>query len=240
MERRASLARTLVGQLDWRGALREPRTWGIVARHMVPVAGVVMLGWSGIQAISVVALDTLAGLWGVVAVASILAAREKYDADARDLYEAIITGLLVFGIVAGLLTFAVAVVAFVLAGSVLARADLDPSELLEQGWVFYAFGGLLVLHAPHTITILATTTGKTAKSVLEPRVGFLLRRLILAGMACSFLSVLWGRAAVFGALVVSQLVLAAHEVFGDRLHAVLFPESVPKPSPPPKKMKRRK
>jgi hypothetical protein len=44
---------------------------------------------------------------------------------------------------------------------------------------------------------------------------------------------------VFGVLVVSQLVLAAHEVFGDRLHAVLFPGSIPRPVPPPKKEKRR-
>lgn len=219
-----------MGQLDWRGALREPRTYGIVARHMVVVVGVVMLGWSGIQAISVVALDTIAGFWAVVAVASILVAREKHAAGEKDLYNAVVTGVLVFGIVAGVLTFAVGVVVFVLAGRVLARADLDPGELLQNGWVFYAFGGLLVLHAPHAVTMLATTTGTTAKSVLEPRVGFLLRRLILAGLACSLLSVLWGKAAVFGALVVSQVVLAAHEVFGDRLHAVLFPSANGKPS----------
>jgi len=235
---RASLVRTLVGELDWRGALREPRTWGIVARHMVPVAGVVSLGWSSIQAISVIALDTIAGLWAVVAVASILVAREQFWGKEKDLYNAVIAGILVFGIVAGLLTFAVAVVVFVLGGSILERADFDPRELLDKGWVFYAFGGLLVLHTPHALTMLATTTGTTAKSVFEPRVGFLLRRLILAGLACSFLSILWGRSALLGALVVSQVVLAAHEVFGDRLHAVLFPEPVTNAVSPPKKRRK--
>lgn len=239
MAPRASLFRTLVGQLDWRGALREPRTWGIVARHMVPVAGVVMLGWSGIQAISVIALDTIAGLWAVVAVASILVSREQYWGKQKDLTSAIVSGVLVFAFVAGLLTFAVGVVVFVLGGSILERADFDPHELIEGGWIFYAFGGCLVLHTPHAIAMLATTTEATAKSVFEPRVGFLFRRFLLAGLACSFLSILWGRAALFGALVVSQLVLAAHEVFGDRLHAILFPEAIPKPSETPKKKRRK-
>lgn len=227
MATRPSLASALRRGLDWRAALREPRTWGILARHMIPVAGVLALGWSGIQAVSVVALDTLAGLWCVVAVASIVVAREQWWQVGRDLYSAVIGGLFVFVFVAGLLTFMVGVVVFVLGGTILQRAEFDPRELLDEGWIYYAFGGLLVLQAPHGVAMLATTTGATAKSVFEPRVGFLLRRLILALMACSCLSFLWGKAALLGALVVSQVVLAAHEVFGETLHATLFPEVAP-------------
>ena len=227
METRPSLASALLRGLDWRGALREPRTWGILARHMVPVAGVLMLGWSGIQAISLVALDTLAGLWCIVAVASVLVAREQWWEPGKDLYSAVVGGSFVFAVVAGLMTFMVGVVAFVLGGDVLGRAALDPRELLQDGWVFWAFGGLLAMQVPHFLTLSAQITEQTAKSLLEPRVGYLLRRLILAGLACSFLAFLWGKFALVGALLVTQVVLAAHEVFGETLHATLFPEVAP-------------
>lgn len=242
MTPRPNLAGTILRGLDWRAALREPRTWGILARHMIPVAGVLALGWSGIQAVSVVALDTLAGLWCVVAVASIVVAREQWWQVGRDLYSAVIGGVFVFVVVAGLLTFMVGVVVFVLGGTILQHAEFDPRELLDQGWIYYAFAGLLVLQAPHGVAMLATTTGATAKSVFEPRVGFLLRRLVLALMACSSLSFLWGKAALLGALVVSQIVLAAHEVFGERLHAFLFPEpaATAMPAAPARGRRRRK
>jgi hypothetical protein len=232
----------VLGELAWRGALREPRTWGIVARHMIPAAGVVALDWSGIQAISVIALDTLAGLWAVAFVGAVLAAREMYLGKEKDVYNAVVTGALVFAILAGLLTVVVGVVAFVIGGHVLQRADFDVRDLLANGWAFWAFGGLLLFQAPHAAAMLATTSAASAKSVLEPRTGYLLRRFILTGMACSILSFLWGRAAIVGALVVSQLVLAAHEVFGDRLHAVLFPEpaAASTPSPPNARRKRRR
>jgi len=238
---RPSLLSALRDGLAWRAALRAPRTWGIVARHMIPVAGVALLGWSGVQAISVVALDTLAGLWCVVAVASVLVAREHWWGTEKDLYNAIVGGTVVFAFVAGLMTFMVAVLVFVLGGPVLARADLDPRELLVDGWVYWAFGGLLLLQLPHFLELSAGISGATAKSLLEPRVGYLLRRLILVGLACSFLGLLWGRGALIGALVVTQLVLAAHEVFGDRLHATLFPEISPEtraPTPPRRKRRR--
>ncbi|MBL8860826.1 MAG: hypothetical protein JNK02_02345 [Planctomycetes bacterium] len=210
--------------LDWRGALRSPRTWGIVARHMIPVAGVAGLGWSGIQAVSLIALDTLAGLWIVVAAAAVVVAREQWYEPEGDLYNAVVGGLVVFGLVAGLMTFAIGVVVFVFGAGLLERVDFEPRELLEGGWVFWSFGGLLLAQAPRAAALLAGTSGKTAKSVFEPRVGYLLRRLLLAGLACSLLSFLWGNAAILGALIVSGLVLAAHEVFGEELHAVLFPE----------------
>jgi len=239
---RPNLASVLLRGLDWRGALREPRTWGILARHMIPVAGVLLLDWSGIQAISVVALDTLAGLWCVVAVGSVLVAREQWYAKEKDLYSAVVGGVVVFGIVAGLMTFMVAVLAFVLGGSALERADLEPRELLEDGWVYWAFGGLLVMQVPHFLALMTGITGATAKSVLEPRVGYLLRRFALAGVACSSLAFLWAWAAVIGVLVVTQLVLAAHEVFGDKLHATLFPEIAPPIATPdgPRPARRRK
>lgn len=226
MAPRPSLASAL-RSLDWHAALREPRTWGIVARHMIPVAGVLALGWSGMQAISVVALDTLAGLWCVVAVASVLVARDTWWGKQKDLVHAVWGGALVFAIVAGILTLAVGVVVFVLGGGILQRGGLDPQELLEGGWVFWAFGGLLALQLPLFLELTSRITDATAKSLLEPRVGYLLRRLILAGLACSSLAFLWGTHAVVGALIVIQLVLAAHEVFGDRLHQVLFPEFAP-------------
>jgi len=229
---RQSLASALFRGLDWRVALREPRTWGILARHMIPVAGVLALDWSGIQAISLIALDTLAGLWCVVAVASVLVAREQWWGPEKDLYNAVIGGALVFAIVAGLMTFMVGVIAFVMGGSILARADLDPRELLEDGWVYWAFGGLLAMQVPHFLELSSGITEKTAKSLLEPRVGYLLRRFVLAGLACSFLAFLWGQFALVGALLVTQVVLAAHEVFGEKLHATLFPELAPKPTGP--------
>lgn len=238
MTARPSLLRALLDGLAWRAALREPRTWGILARHMIPVAGVALLGWSGVQAISVVALDTLAGLWCLVAVASVLAAREHWWGAEKDLYNTVVGGAVVFVFVAGLMTFMVGVLVFVLGGPVLARADLDPRELLVDGWVYWAFGVLLVLQVPHFLTLSAGISGTTAKSLLEPRVGYLLRRLILVGIACSSLAFLWGRVALIGALVVTQLVLAAHEVFGDRLHATLFPEAAPEP-PAPRRRRRR-
>ena len=207
-----------------RAALRAPRTWAILARHMIPVAGVLVLDWSGIQAIATVALDTLAGLWAVVAVAAVLVARPHHWERDRDLYQACVTGVVVFAFVAGLMTFVVGVVAFMIGAGLLREADFDPRELLAGGWALYAFGGLCVLHAPDAWSMLRAARGKNPQEVLEPRTGFLLRRLVLAAMACSFLSFLWGRAAILGALVATQLVLAAHDVFGERLHTVLFPE----------------
>lgn len=235
-----SLVRALLGRLEWRAALRSPRTWQIVARHLIPVAGVIGLGWSGAQAIALVALDTLAGLWCIVAAASVLVARETWYAKTKDLTSAIVGGLLVFAIVAGLMTFVVGVIAFVLYGSVIQSARLDLRELLVDGWIWWAFGGLLLLQAPHFLTLVSTTTEATAKSVFEPRVGYLLRRLILAALACSFLSFLSGPAALIAALLVTQLVLAAHEVFGEELHAVLFPQVAKDPASPPVAKRRRR
>jgi hypothetical protein len=232
MATRPSLASAL-RSLDWHAALRAPRTWGIVARHMIPVAGVVALGWSGTQAISVVVLDTVAELWCLVAVASVLVARDTWWAKGRDLVNAVLGGALVFAIVAGLLTFAVGVVVFVVGGGIAQRADLDPAELLDGGWVFWAFGALLLMQLPQFLELLSRITDATAKSLLEPRVGYMLRRLILAALACSSLAFLWGTFALVGALIVIQLVLAAHEVFGERLHAVLFPERRPALDPEP-------
>lgn len=230
MATRPSLASALRG-LDWHAALRAPRTWGIVARHMIPVAGVIALGWSGMQAISVVVLDTVAELWCLVAVGSVLVARDTWWGRNKDLLNAVLGGALVFAIVAGLLTFAVGVVVFVVGGGIAQRADLHPAELLDGGWVFWAFGGLLLTQLPQFLELSARITDATAKSLLEPRVGYMLRRLILAALACSSLAFLWGTFALVGALIVIQLVLAAHEVFGERLHATLFPELAPAEKP---------
>ncbi len=240
MAQRPSLASTLFGGLDWRSALREPRTWAILLRSMIPLVGVLTLDWSGIQAISVIALDTLAGLWCIVAVGAVVVARESWWEKDRDLYSAVIGGVFVFVIVAALMTFMVCVMAFVVGGRALASADLDPHELLEGGWVFWTFGSLLVAQIPSFVSTLRGTTGETAKSVLEPRVGYLLRRFLLAGIACSFLVFLWGRAATIGVLLMAQLVLAAHEVFGEKLHAALFPETRLSPATPRAKQPRRR
>lgn len=221
---RASPARARASGLDWRAALRSGRTFGILARAMIPVAGVVLLDWSGLRAIAFVALDTLAGLWAVVAAAAVLVGREHHWERDRDLYQTVVTALVTFVLVAGLMTVAVGVVAFMIGASILEQAQFDPGELLEGGWLFYSMAGLCVMHVPEVRSMLAQARGNDPKSVLEPRTGFLLRRLVLAALACSLLSFLWGRAAILGALVVTQLVIAAHEVFGERLHQVLFPE----------------
>lgn len=239
MTSRPSLASALRG-LDWRAALRAPRTWAIVARHMIPVAGVIALDWSGTQAISVVVLDTVAELWCLVAVASVLVARDTWWAKTRDLTSAVLGGLAVFAIVAGLLTFAVGVVVFVVGASVVRGDGFEPAQLLENGWVFWAFGGLLAMQLPQFLELSSRITDATAKSLLEPRVGYMLRRLILAALACSSLAFLWGTHALVGALIVIQLVLAAHEVFGDRLHATLFPETAPATAAKPARSRRKR
>jgi hypothetical protein len=99
----------------------------------------------------------------------------------------------------------------------LQSAGVEPAEALSWRALAWTGAGLVLLQAPRFVEFVTTRDAASAQAVLKPEAGFLIRRLILVAMACSYLGFLSGQAALIASLVVTQLVLSAHELLGDRL-----------------------
>ena len=208
---------------DPRALARDPRTWAVVARHALPVVGALALGWSAAEALVAIVLDTLASVWCVGAIASWYATIERGAGKPRAAL--VREGVVTFALVALVLAVPVAVPAVILWASVLAKAGVEASELVRSASLWSAFGLLALLQTPRFAAFVAANDPESARRAIEPETGFLLRRLILVSLACSWVSFLSGDALLLGGLAAAQVALAAHELLGDRLFA-------PAPAPP--------
>ena len=186
--------------------LTDPRAVPILARHAIPVIGVLVFDWSVLEALAALFLDALSTLWGMGAVAAYFGAKQLDYGE---------TGLLdqlhfwagvigIFFVAAAILTFAMAVPVGMLLPLGL-HADVDLRELVASGWLLRAFGLMVACQLPRVAARVrsAQASGLTPERLgLDGEIGFLLHRTVV-------LTALGGMLVVFGPYALHLLVVVA-------------------------------
>jgi hypothetical protein len=205
------------------GLLRDPQTWFTLARHSIPLVGVAFFGWSALEGMAAIVLDTLSALWGIAAIGTWFAtsAMTRGPLDSADWMNVVVTRVVAFVFVGALLTFMLGVMSSFLWAYVIGTADVDLRALATSATLWKGFAAMLALQVPRVWQFIRTHDEPSAKAVIQPELGFLLTRFVLIVICCSFLSVLPGDIALLAALGIAQALLAACELFGDRLLAPL-------------------
>lgn len=187
----------------------------IIARHSIPLIGVFALGWSPLEVIASLFLDSLSVLAratgiGIYYNTSPFAYEDHGVIDRLNL---IIGSFVVFLIVFGLLAFALGVLGFFVWGYVLRPNDVDLSTLGYDRTLAVGFGAMLACQLPGALQFIRAHDEESARTVVAAEVGFILRRVALIAGACSLVGILPGEIAVGAAIVLIQAVLAASEIF---------------------------
>jgi hypothetical protein len=228
--------------------LADPRAVPILARHAIPVIGVFVLGWSVLETIAAVFLDALSSLWLVGAMASFFAAKQFDDGERGVVptlqFWAGVLGIFVFA--AGILTFAVAVPAFMLLPLV-QRADVDPRALLTSGWLPRAFGLMVLCQIPgfvQRVRHLDATGVAPEKMGMDLETGFVLHRTVMLAAMASMLAI-FGAYALHLTVILAQALGAASEIMRDEYVGMLAATrrsapSPPRPTPTSKRRERRR
>jgi hypothetical protein len=211
--------------------LADPRAIPILLRHAIPVIGVFVFGWSPLETVAALVLDAVSTLWMVGATGSYFAAKDL-DHGEPGLSPALhfwagFLGLFLF--VAGLLTFAVLVpAAFLL--PLVSMADVDPWELVQNGWVARVFAFIILCQVPsfvQRIRALQASGLAPEKMGMDAEVGFVLHRMAtLAGM--STMLALFGPYALHVLVIVAQAFGAGTEIMRDRYVGALMRTSGPR------------
>jgi hypothetical protein len=206
---------------SWSALARQPRVWASLARHAIPVAGILLLGWSPVESIVSVFLGGLSALYCLAGIAAyfVLGLYAREEQDWLDRVNSFVGGLMLFAFVAALLTFTVGVLAFMLWVNVFRVADLDLRALASQRSLWLGFAGMLLCQVPRFVGFVAAHDAESARGPVQAEIGFQLRRLALITLVCGFLVLLPGRAALIAAVILTQGTLAAIEIRGDRLLA---------------------
>lgn len=206
--------------------LTDPRAVPILARHAIPVIGVLLFDWSVLKVIAALLLDALSTLWMVGAVGSYFGVKQfRHDTEdplrnALHFWAAVLGTFLV---VAGLLTIFVVVPASFLLPLV-QSADLDPMELLTSGWLLRAFGLMLACQLPglvQRVRELQASGADPEKMGMDAEVGFVVHRVIVLVMLSSFLGI-FGPYALHVLVIVAQAFGAGTEIMRDRYVAHLL------------------
>lgn len=197
--------------VDWSSS----RTWSVIARHLLPVIGVALAGWSALESVAVIVLDGVSSLWCVAAIASVFVTQEELGSEQGDFMRTL-NAFVAFLFVAGILTFA----AGILACFILVHAFLDTGDelvaLASDSKLWIAFVFLVLAQVPRFLETITSETPKSAKPLVQGETGFQLLRLALIAGLSEVLVVFSGRAAQIGMLVVAQGVLAWLALVGPR------------------------
>ena len=190
-------------------------TAAIVARHSIPLFGVFVLGWSPLEVIAALFLDSLSVLARAAGVGTYYNTSPfAYDDQGLiDRFNLIIGSLVAFLIVFGLMAFALGVLGFFVWGYVLHPSGIDLSELVSDRSLAVGFGAMLTCQLPGLVQFIRAHDEESARKVVAPEVGFILRRVAVIAGACSVLGILPGEIALGAAVVIVQMVLAASEIF---------------------------
>jgi hypothetical protein len=205
--------------------LRDPRAIPILARHAIPIVGVFVLGWSVLETVASLFLDALSTLWLVGATGCWFAAKQ-YDYGETGIIATLQFWAGVLGsfvVVAGLLTFAVAVPTMFLLPLV-QNADVDPWTLLTTGWLPRAFGGMVLCQVPSFVArIRAAEAEKIApeKMGMDAEVGFVLHRIVVIA-SFTWLLTIFGSYALYVLVLGAQAFGAVTEIMRDRYVASLM------------------
>lgn len=198
----------------------DARAVPILARHAIPVIGVLLFGWSVLEVIAALLLDAVSTLWTVGAVGSYFAVKQFHHDTEDPIRNALhfwagVLGTFLF--IAGLLSIFVVVPASMML-PLLQGADLDPMELITSGWLPRAFALMLACQLPglvQRIRSLQASGVAPEKMGMDAEVGFVVHRVIVLGMVSSFLAI-FGAYALHALVIVAQAFGAGTEIMRDR------------------------
>jgi hypothetical protein len=214
----------------------DPRAVPILARHAIPVIGVFVFGWSVLETIAALFLDALSTLWMVGAMGSYFAAQQFDQSGETGLMASLHFWAGVFGtflVIAGLLSFFVAVPAFFLLPLV-QSANLDPTTLFTSGWLPRAFALMVACQLPGFVQrVRAAEAAGTAPEQMgmDAEVGFVAHRTVLLAMLASMLAI-FGPYALHVLVIVAQVLGAGSEIMRDHYVGYLMAGKRPRASTP--------
>lgn len=194
---------------------RSARTWATIARHLVPVLGALLAGWSALETVLAVVLDGLGSLWCVAALAAVFVTARNAG-EEQDGVDRTLTAAVTFLFLAAVLTLAVGLCASFVWIALLRSSGAELLGLLARPGLWVAFAVMLAGQVPRFLEVVGTFDAHGAQPLAQGEVGFQLQRLALIAFLCGALSFLEGRAAEIGALVATQTVLVLLELFGWR------------------------
>lgn len=201
----------------------DPTAWATIVRHLVPIAGVLLAGWSALETLVALFLDAwsvLLGLAGVAAAATMRGfVHERMD--VLDRVNVVAGAACLFVVLGALLGFAVLVPATMLLGVVARDGAADLWTLARTPGLYASFASMLACQVPRAWTLVSELDDAEARRIVEPQVGFVLVRVILVGAAGLVLGVLPSGASLVAGLIVAQIVLATTEIWSDRLRHAL-------------------
>jgi hypothetical protein len=213
-----------------------PSAWSIAARHLIPIGCVLFLGWSAAVGVTALFLDGLSALYGLAAVATYFIVRDSTPKKGGlfAAFQLALSGVIAFALVASLFTFAVGVLYFFAWAYVFAGAGVSMRDLATNQTLWWTFAGMLVLQVPHVLWFIRSNSEVSARALAQKETGFHLFRLAIVIVGCSVLTILPGRVALIGVLMLTQAVRAAVEIYGQDLIVALSahkrPSSLMSPS----------
>jgi hypothetical protein len=190
---------------------------GIVLRYALPVLGVLLLGWSALETLAALFLNSLSTLLVCAAVGTYFVTGELAhdDMDVLDRVNLVVGGVCIFVLVAGLLAFALAVPSAFVWVHVFESGGVRPAELLQHPALLRAFALMLAFQVPHFLRLIGTDSA-SARRVVMPEVGFVLLQVIGIAMVSGVVALLPGRVILVTVLILAQGVLAWTELDRDR------------------------
>jgi len=197
----------------------DPTAWATILRHLVPIVGVLLFGWSALQSLVALFLDAWSVLLCLAAVAATWSMRGFVhdDMDLADWANLLTGGAALFAVIGGLLGFAIAVPATMLLGAVAHDETETLWQMLRSPSLLSSLATMLAFQVPRWWALSTRADEAHARRVVELEVGFVLVRTVWIGMAGLAFAVLPAGAAVLGALVAAQTVLAVTEILSDRM-----------------------
>lgn len=197
----------------------DPTAWATIVRHLAPVAGVLLFDWSALETLVSLFLDAWSVVLCLAAVAATFVMRGFVfdEMDLADWANVVTGGLVLFVIVGAILGFALAVPASMLLGVVAGHDGAGLWTLLRAPGLYATFAGMLAFQAPRYWSMVTRLDEAAARRMVELEVGFVLVRSIWIAMAGLVFGALPAGAAVLGALIVAQIVLALTEILSDRM-----------------------
>ncbi len=205
--------------------LTDPRSVPILARHAIPVIGVFLFDWSVLETIAALFLDALSTLWLLAAMGSYFAAK-AFDYGEPGIIPVLQFWAGVFGawvVIAGLLTFAIAVPAMFLLPLV-AAADVDPMALFTSGWLPRAFALMVACQIPGFVTRVRhfqASGTPPEKMGMDSETGFILHRTVMLAAMATMLAA-FGRYALPILVILAQVLGAVSEIMKDRFVGYLM------------------
>lgn len=192
--------------------------WAVIARHAIPVVGVLAFGWSVLECVLAVFLDSISTFCCLGAAGSFFAVRDfaYEDQDVIDRLNLVFGGIFVFVLLVGLLTFAIGVPGSMLLAVTLQASRADVWQTAQNPALWKTFGAMVLFQLPRLRHFLELGSD-AAKPLVQREIGLILFRHIVIGMLCVVLGILPEGVVLVGTLLLVQVVLAGSEMYADQI-----------------------